>query len=268
MRVNGAELHYEDTRAGERAIVLSHGLFWSGEMYAAQIEVLRHRYRCITFDFRGQGRSEITRAGYDMETLSEDAAALIDALGCAPCHFVGLSMGGFIGMRLAARRRELVRSLVLVASAADPEPRWNAFKYRWLGRIARRTGIAPFNRIAMKAMFGRTFLRAPERAEERERMRQILLSLDPEAAIRALGGVTDRLGVEGELGRIRAPTLVLSGDEDTSVTTERSRRTAERIPGARLVVVRGAGHTSTIEEPDAVTREIERFVTAVDDGRA
>ncbi len=58
-------------------------------MFDAQVEALRGSYRCITFDFRGQGKSEITAAGYDMDTLAEDAAPLIEALDCAPCHFAG-----------------------------------------------------------------------------------------------------------------------------------------------------------------------------------
>src|SRR5262249_22014148 len=107
--VNGANLHYEDTGPGREPIVFAHGLLWSGRMFEAQVAALKGRYRCITFDFRGQGQSEITRSGYDMDTLADDARALIEALGIAPCHFLGLSMGGFVAMRLAARRPELIR---------------------------------------------------------------------------------------------------------------------------------------------------------------
>src|SRR5438128_2311715 len=99
--VNGADLYYEDTGSGREAILFAHGLLWSGRMFDAQVAALKGRYRCVTFDFRGQGQSEITTTGYDMDTLAEDAAALIQRLGIAPCHFLGLSMGGFIGMRLA-----------------------------------------------------------------------------------------------------------------------------------------------------------------------
>src|SRR5215510_6749099 len=96
MVVNGARLHY--TVDGEGPPVLfAHGLLWSGEMFQYQVAALRRRYRCVTFDFRGQGDSEVTGAGYDMDTLTDDATALIDRLGLAPCHFVGLSMGGFVG---------------------------------------------------------------------------------------------------------------------------------------------------------------------------
>jgi 3-oxoadipate enol-lactonase len=62
-----------------------------------RLALLKERYRCVAFDFRGQGQSEVTRSGYDMETLYADAVALIEQLGCAPCHFLGLSMGALLG---------------------------------------------------------------------------------------------------------------------------------------------------------------------------
>ena len=101
MQVDGAELHYEDTGGGGPPVVFSHGLLWSGKMFRFQIEALRRAHRCVSFDFRGQGRSPIADSGYDMDTLAHDAATLIEKLGAAPCHFVGLSMGGFVGIRLA-----------------------------------------------------------------------------------------------------------------------------------------------------------------------
>src|SRR5262249_4732697 len=117
--VNGVRLNVEDVGTGPETIVFAHGLLWSGGMYAAQVKSLRDRYRCVTFDFRGQGQSEVTPGGYDMDTLTQDAKALIEDLGVAPVHFVGLSMGGFVGFRLAARHASLLRSLVILESAAD-----------------------------------------------------------------------------------------------------------------------------------------------------
>jgi len=86
--VNGATIHYEEHGTGPETIVFAHGLLWSGRMFDRQVDALKDRYRCITFDFRGQGQSEVTATGYDMDTLAADAAALIEVLHCAPCHRV------------------------------------------------------------------------------------------------------------------------------------------------------------------------------------
>ena len=136
-QVNGAEIHYEIHGTGPETILFAHGLLWSGAMFAAQVEALRSSYRCVTFDFRGQGQSAVTETGYDMDTLALDAAALIEHLRLGPCHVVGLSMGGFVAMRLAARRPDLVRSLILLETAADAEPAANVPRYRLLNFIAR-----------------------------------------------------------------------------------------------------------------------------------
>jgi pimeloyl-ACP methyl ester carboxylesterase len=127
-RVNGVELHYEERGRGV-PLVFSHGLLWSGRMFDAQVEALSSRYRCITFDHRGQGQSPRSpTVPYSMDELAVDAAALLESLGATPCHFVGLSMGGFVGLRLAIERPQLLRSLTLIESAADAEPRLNVPK--------------------------------------------------------------------------------------------------------------------------------------------
>ena len=164
---NGARLFYDEHGTGPETIVFAHGLLWSGRMFDAQVAALRDRYRCVTFDFRGQGQSAVTRTGYDMETLTEDAAALIRALDCAPCHFAGLSMGGFVAMRLGARHPELLRSLVLLETSADPEPAANVPNYRRMARVARVLGTGIVASRVMPIMFGRTFLGDPARATER-----------------------------------------------------------------------------------------------------
>jgi 3-oxoadipate enol-lactonase len=264
LRVNGATLHYEDTGSGAETVVFAHGLLWSGRMFDAQVAALRERYRCITFDFRGQGQSEVTADGYDMDTLSDDAAALIEALGAAPCHFVGLSMGGFIGMRLAIRRPHLLRSLVLMETSADPEP--NVLKYRLLGVVVRVLGRRGFGLVmgrVMRIMFGRKFLEDPARESERRLWRERGMANDPVGILHALNGVIDRPGIYDEIDRIALPTLVMVGDQDVATVPARAERIAARIPGARPVVIPGAGHTSSAEEPEAVNAALVPFLESV-----
>jgi pimeloyl-ACP methyl ester carboxylesterase len=94
-------------------------------------------------------------------------------------------------------------------------------------------------------------------------MRRRLASLDVTGAVRATFGVIAREPVEDELARVRAPTLVVHGAEDAAIVMPRARRMADAIPGARLVVVPRAGHTSAVEEPEAVTEAIGAFVERV-----
>jgi pimeloyl-ACP methyl ester carboxylesterase len=265
LAVNGATLWYTDQGAGPETIVFAHGLLWDGRMFDAQVAALKSRYRCITFDFRGQGRSGVTPDGYDMDTLSDDAAALIQALGAAPCHFVGLSMGGFVGMRLAARRPELIRSLVLMETSADPEPAENAPKYRAMGLVGRVFGRLGFRLVAgrvMRIMFGRKFLDDPGRAAERAEWRSRLMANHSVGITRALAGVIDRNAIHHELGKIRCPTLVMVGDQDVATVPAKAERIRDAIAGARLVIIPGAGHTSSAEEPAFVNAALEEFLAS------
>jgi pimeloyl-ACP methyl ester carboxylesterase len=256
--VDGVELHYEERGQGP-AVVFSHGLLWSGAMFDAQVAALSSSYRCIAFDHRGQGRSATSPEPYDMERLTADAATLIEKLGAAPCHFVGLSMGGFVGMRLAARRPELLRSLTLVETAADAEPRLNVPKYRAMALVARVFGFRPLIGAVTKIMFGRTFLRDAARAPLRDKLRAELLALDPPRVEMALDAVIRRRPILDELSRIATPTQVLHGDEDRAIVMPRALEMAGAIRGARIVVIPRAGHSSSIEEPDAVTRALRSF---------
>jgi len=263
LSVNGASLHYTDEGRGAETIVFAHGLLFSGRMFDAQVAALKDRYRCITFDFRGQGQSEVTRSGYDMETLTEDAAALIRALGAAPCHFVGLSMGGFVGMRLGFRAPDLLRSLIFIGTSADPEPAANVPRYRLLTLIARWLGLGIVSGRVVPIVLGKTMLNDPARkALRREWVDRVVVN-DKVGITRAVGGVIDRAGVYEEIGAIRVPTLVIVGEEDTATVPAKAERIAARIPGVRLVRIPRAGHSSTIEEPAAVTGAIDAFLASI-----
>ncbi|MGX9350583.1 alpha/beta fold hydrolase [Shimia sp. W99] len=259
--LNGAHIHYTDTGGDGEVIVFSHGLLWSGAMFEAQVAHFGALgFRCITFDHRGQGQSGVTADGYDMDTLSEDAAALIEHLGLAPVHFAGLSMGGFVGMRLAARRPDLLKTLMLLETSADGEPAENGPKYRKLNFVARWIGLWAVANQVMPIMFGQTFLNDPARAEERARWKAAMIANHRIGITRAVMGVVERTPIMPELGKIEMPMLIVVGDEDVATVPEKSERMHAAIKGSELVRVPRAGHSSTIEEPEAVNDAMERFL--------
>jgi pimeloyl-ACP methyl ester carboxylesterase len=257
-------LHVEDTGGNGPPVLFCHGLLWDTRLFAPQVDALRGRHRCIAWDHRGQGRSEVTEGGYDMDTLAADAAALIERLGVAPVHFVGLSMGGFVGLRLAIRRPELLRSLVLIDTSAGPEAPANVPRYRLLNFIARWFGFRPVVDRVMPILFGHSFLADPARAAQRAEFRARLLALDRIGTPRAVRGVIERAGVADQLHCIRTPTLVLVGEEDVATPPDKSVALATGIAGARLLRIPNAGHTSTLEQPAAVNAALAQFLAAID----
>jgi pimeloyl-ACP methyl ester carboxylesterase len=263
--VNGTHLYYEDTGPGStgQTVVFSHGLLWNTELFSPQIAALRGRYRCVAWDHRGQGRSAADhRHCIGMELVWQDAVALLEKLDPGAVHFCGLSMGGFVGMRIAARRPELLRSLMLLETSADPEPEENLPRYRLLTRATRLLGPGAVASRVLPILFGKTFVNDPARAQERARFVELLRARRD--IWKAVNGVIDRAGVLDELRRIAVPTLVLVGDEDVATTPAKARRIRERIQGAQLVEIPRAGHSSSVEQPAAVTAAIERFLAELD----
>lgn len=258
--LNGAHIHFTDSGGDGEPIMFSHGLLLSGAMYSAQVAHFQDRYRCITFDHRGQGQSGVTPDGYDIDTLTADAAALIKHLGVAPCHFVGLSMGGFVGLRLAAQHPDLLRSLTLLDTSAEPEPKENGPRYRILNLVARWIGLWAVIGRVMPILFGQTFLSDTSRAKERKKWAKAITGNDRIGITRAVAGVIERDGCADLLGGIDIPTGIGVGDEDVATTPEKSERLHAAIKGSELSLFNGAGHSSSIETPDQVNALIERTI--------
>lgn len=261
LSIRGAQLYYEDTGGPGEPVLFSHGLLWDSHLFTRQVEALRGRYRCISYDHRGQGRSEAPEDGkpIDLRTVYEDAVSVIQALRLAPCHFVGLSMGGFVGLRVAARHPELLRSLVLLDTSAGAELPSNLPRFRLLSAVTHWLGLGPVVDRIMRIYFGPTFMNDPARRAEREALRRQLAS-NPRAVWRAMDGVINRPSVEGELHRITTPTLILVGEEDAVTLPELADRLHERIIGSRLLRLPHGGHMSNLEQPEAVNDAIASFL--------
>ena len=255
INVNGVKISYTDQGNGEDTIVFSHGLLWSHKMFGDQIEFLKARFRVIAYDHRGQGQSEVT-GPFDMDTLTKDAAELIKALCDGPVHFAGLSMGGFIGMRLASRFPELIKSLILMGTSANPEPVENLPKYTTLNGIVKWFGILPpVASKVMKIMFAESWLSDSLNSEKIDFWKSELKA-NKRNVTGAVEGVIYRKGIENELFAINCPTMVIVGDEDVATIPLKSKFIQMSIPKSKLHRVLGAGHSSSIEKPKEINRLI------------
>ena len=258
LRVNGTAIYYEDTGRNASPIVFSHGLLWNSELFAPQIAVLRDRFRCVAYDHRGQGKSgDGTGRAIGIDTLTNDAAALVEGLGLGRVHFCGLSLGSIVGIRLAIARPDLIRSIILLSATADPEP--SKLKYKAMNVIARFFGNGAVANAVMPVLYGKTALSDPARAGEHAAWRRQLVS-NRSTIWRAVNGVLERKSIHTELGKITAPTLVVVGDEDVATVPSRAERIARAINGAKLVIIPHAGHGLTLEQPTAVTDTIAAFL--------
>lgn len=268
IKTSDATIAYTDTGApadlpDARTIVFGHSLLFSGWMFHPQITALRAHYRCVAIDWRGQGDTPATAGGYDMDSLTGDAIALIRELDVAPVHWVGLSMGGFVGQRIAARHGELLRSLTLLDTSAEPEDPDKISQYKRLAWLLRLFGIKPILGKVSPILFGPTFLADPASQAIVDEWVNRLNRSERAAVRKVVLGVVDRESVDQEIAEITVPTLIVVGVDDKATPPVNAERIAARIPGSQLQIVANCGHTSTLEQPATITGLLEKFLTTV-----
>ena len=245
--------------AGAPVVTFSHSLAANLHLWDAQAAALSGRYRVLRYDIRGHGGSDVPVPPYTLEQMADDLHGLLDALGITQTHFVGLSMGGLIGMTMALRFPRAVQSLVLADTTACYGPKMTPM---WDDRIrvAEAEGIEPLLDRTMEAWFTPPF-RAQQPAVI-ERVRAMLRPTDVRGyvgAIRAIGYVDLREAI----GAIRCPTLILVGEEDRGTDITMARTMHERIAGSELAVLPNAAHCSCVEAADAFTRAVSGFLEKV-----
>lgn len=272
--VNGTELMVEQVGAGPETLVCAPALFTNKELFDPLVGALAGDHRCIRYDHRGQGESGLGAAQPSLDLLGteglyDDAVALLDELEVDSCHWVGASVGGFVGVRLAVRHPERVRSLVLIGMNVEPLSRAVLLyvdAFGWLIRATSRLGplgTGLRSRLvaqSMQNMLGPTFMSDPARADDREAWRQRWEAQMVPAAVPMLRQVFGTAGNPPELlAQVQAPTLVVVGEEESGGDTD-ARKAQQAIPNARLVTIPRAGHMVLVEQPVAGGSTITDFI--------
>ena len=257
--IRGARLQYEETGAGPETILFIHGLMLASESWQAQREYFAQTHRVITYDLRGQGRSEHSKGGLGLDSLAEDAAELLHRLAPDGAHVVGFSMGAFIALRLGARHPALVRSLTLVGVSADAESWRKLPAYAAMIALVTLAGVGPLAPRMMQILFGRTILADPARADVIARWRAVVDAL-PKSIVRAAAASALRRSVRDELAQITAPVLVIAGEEDQPVPLHHQRAVSAAIPGARIEQVPATGHAVMLEQTEWFNDRLARFI--------
>lgn len=170
-------------------VLFVHGLFLDGRSFDAQAEALSERYRTIQVDVRDHGRSGGPPTRWSLWDAAGELALLIEELDHGPVHWVGLSMGGMLGLRVALRKPELVRSLALLDTSAAPEDR--AWLHRSMARLVQALG-RPAMRVLMPYVVRQMFSPAGRSSPAAERWTERILAMEPEAIVRGSLAVFDR----------------------------------------------------------------------------
>ncbi|RMH52325.1 MAG: 3-oxoadipate enol-lactonase [Alphaproteobacteria bacterium] len=254
-KVNGIRVHYADSGPRDGVpLVFSNSLGTDFRVWDRLLPHLPEGLRIIRYDKRGHGLTECPAAPYAMETLVEDAAALIAHLELPPCVFVGLSIGGLIGQGLAAARPELLRAMVLCDTAARI-----GSADLWDNRIEaiNRGGIAAIEEQILSRWFTESF--RTTRQDELAGWRHMLCRTPEDGYLGCCYAIRDA-DFRASDPKLSLPVLVVAGEEDGSTPPALVEETAALIPGARFHVIKGAGHLPCVEQPEALGALIGDFL--------
>jgi 3-oxoadipate enol-lactonase len=235
-------------------LVLSNSLGTDHSMWEAQLPAFTRHFRVLRYDSRGHGASAVPPGPYTIEDLGQDVLHLYQALGITRAHYCGLSMGGMVGMWLAANAPERVDRLVLCNTAARLGP-----PQLWDARIAsiRARGMPSIVSAVLVRWFTAPFL--SRTTSVIDHMRQVLANIPAEGYIACCEAIRD-MDQRAILSRIQAPTLVIAGALDAASPPADGRFLATSITGARYIEL-DAAHMTNIEVAEDFTDAVMRFLT-------
>jgi pimeloyl-ACP methyl ester carboxylesterase len=269
---DGVRLHYEETGSGS-PVIFVHEFAGDYRSWEPQMRHFGKRYRCLAYNARGYPPSDVPEevSAYSQARAADDIRAVLDHLGIAKAHVVGLSMGGFATLHFGFRHPARALSLMVggCGYGAEPEERQ---RFRGEAEI-----IAAGLRSAGMGVFAEKYAYGPTRVQfENKDPRGFAEFKAMLAEHSAEGAANTQLGVQRErpslydlveeMRRLTVPTLILHGDEDWPCLKPGilMKRT---IPSAALAVLPNCGHAINLEEPDEFNRLVGDFIAQVESGR-
>lgn len=252
---DGVRIAYRVDGAAENPVlVLSNSIATDLDMWERQVPELSEHFRVVRYDMRGHGESGVPNGAYSIERLGRDVLELLDSLDVEQAHFLGLSLGGFVGQWLGVHAPERIDRLILsnTASYLGPAKQWDE-------AIASVLESADMQETAQRFLhnwFPARML-APE-SPIVEPFRTTLLATDRQGLAGSYAAVRDT-DMRRTIALITAPTLIIAGEHDPVTTASHSEAMAASIPGARLLVM-PAAHMTHAEFPAEFIKAVLNFL--------
>ena len=262
--INGVDLSYEVAGQGEEVVFL-HGYTGSSQDWINQVPVLSPKYRVITPDQRGHGKSAAPSGDgdYSMQIFRDDVFTLLKMLNVRQCCLVGHSLGGFIALEFALAHPDMLTGLVLVdtSSGEFERPAGFAELRQKLDELARSQGVeAAFEYEA--ANNPTRIERFQKHPEQREIVRRKMLMTSVDGYVYIAKAMGKWQPVTARISEIKVPTLIYWGDEDLPFFNA-VQILKEGIAGSELITVNGVGHSPHEEAPDVFNEALLRFLNRI-----
>jgi 3-oxoadipate enol-lactonase len=258
--INGIEIAYTDEGSGT-PLVFIHGYPLNRTMWDSQVKGLSSKARVIAIDLRGHGQSQAPIWITTVDTYADDLRGLLDHLSIDNAVICGFSMGGYVAFAFMRNYGDRVRGLILADTRPQADsPEGKAARFQ-SALTAQQRGAGAIAEAMIARLVSQKSL--DERPELVQQLRSIMESMPVQGIAGDLMAMAERPDCVEMLPSIAVPTLIVVGEMDALTPAADSQLMAERIPGARLEVIRGAAHVANMEEPEAFNRVVADFVTSL-----
>lgn len=246
---NGKKLHYEDHGEGEPVIFLN-GLMMSTESYRMFVPDLSKHMRVLLLDLLDQGASDPFDSDFEVWAHMDDIRGFIEHLGLESAHLMGMSYGGEVALGFALTYPEAVRSLALYNTVPCLDEHLKAMNFLWKSAFATRDEVQ-LKKMLFPLVYSREYYNSePERMKRLSERRSKELSSHYFDALIRTASSTQNFDVTDRLDKITVPTLICGAEEDHVTPLYYQTLIHRSIPGSRLIVFKGTGHSSIYEQPE------------------
>jgi len=244
-------------------VLFLHAFPFSSRLWDGQVARLPSGWTARTPDLPGFGG--VPPGAADLDAWAADLLASLDRDGVGSVVPVGLSMGGYVALRLAAAAPDRIAGMVMADTRATIDAPQAAARRTGFARRARAEGVGWMPDAQVPGLLGAT-TRA-SRPDLEAAVRRSILDADPEGVARAVEAMRDRADSSAVAAALQVPVAVACGDEDTLSPPSEMRALAASIPGASFDVLAGAGHLSCLEAPDAFAAVLAGLLARVAAGQ-
>ena len=258
MQIGNVEINVRQWGQGE-PLVLVHGLGANSSLWVHQVRPFSDRFRVIALDLRGFGRSSkpMHAEDYSIDLMTDDVIGVCHALELTSIHFLGTSMGGFIGQTIALKAPDLVRSVMLCHTGSE-----NAIPEDVLAER-----LEALEKISMDEYAGLVASQALSQPPDpliEEWLREMIADNERVPYVHVLASALPGFDVSAKVHEIRCPAVVVAGGDDRVIPPEKGKALSERIQGCGYHLIEGVGHIGYAEKPDAFNRIILDFLSRQD----
>ena len=256
IKIGSIRLNYELDGKGP-AVVFINGLTMDVNGWYFQGPAFTQRYKILRYDCRGQGQSDKPEMDYSQEMHADDLKDLMDKLGIKKAHIVGISNGGMIAQHFTLRYPEKVGGLVLVDTSSFIDTLLELIIKAWIK--ATEIGGSEFRYdMSLPALFAESYIK--KNPEAILVMRENNIRNNPQKPIVNLAKSCLKHNINDRISDIKAPTLIIVGEEDILIPLKYSKILHERIRGSKLVIIKDCGHVPPIEKPEAFNKVVLEFL--------